>query len=212
MEKTSEPVAVITIPEYPTKIKISDKSRATYYKKLRTRWTPRKLPKSYKLKLERNIWSKDEKGFLLNEHKEKVIANPKTAGKPGYEYLSGNRFTTGFGHYAIRSKIVNGLKSYYKEYINLEPITIFPLICEWDFYLKITKSANFDMSNFWFYYKYFEDSLVDKGIIPDDSVKYITKPGAPLLIPVDKWEDRKFVFKFYYDDRPILKENSTWNI
>lgn len=211
MKKTKDPVAVITIPEYPTKIKMSDKTRAVYYKLNKTRWKPRSLPKTYKAKLKDEVWRKDKDGYLLDEDGKRVLANPQKAGKPNYEHLSGNRFTTGFGHYAVRAKIVNGLKDYYKQHIDIEPITEFPVICEWEFHSKVRGQANFDMSNFWFYYKYFEDCLVDLGIIPDDNIQFVTKPGSPLYIPVEKWEQRKFVFKFYLDDRQILKEKDTWS-
>lgn len=207
----NELIAEIEIPEYPTKIKMSEKTRPVYYKLNKTRWNPRKLPKTYRAKLEKGIWSKDDDGYLRDEDGEKILANPQKAGKPNYEYLSGNRFTSGFGHYMVRKKIVDGLKEYYKQFIDIEPIEQFPLICEWDFYSKVKGAANFDMSNFWFYYKYFEDCLVDEGIIPDDNIQYVTKPGAPLFIPVDDWDDRKFVFRFYLDDRGILNEKETWS-
>lgn len=206
-----EKVATLTIPKYPTKIKMSEKTQTKYYRKRDGKWKPRKLPPTYREKLEKGIWKTNKNHYLVNEDGDRVVANPRKAGKPNYEYLSGNRFTTGFGHYMVRKKIVDGLKEFYKKHIDIEPIERFPLIVEWEFHSMVTGEPNFDMSNFWFYYKYLEDSLVDEGILPDDSIPYITGAAGPIFVPVEDWQNRKFVFHFYHDKRESIHNRETWS-
>ena len=190
----------ITIPRYITRIRVAKKRRATRF--IRGRKTP-KIPAKYK-HLEYN-----EKGILVYEDGEKVIANSLSVGTPRYEAISGNRFTTGYDGY-LRNNIVYALKEMYRPYVkSMRSFDLFPLIMEWDFYTTIGE-ANFDMSNFWFYLKYFEDTLIDEGLIPDDSVRYITGSAGPLFIPVRRFGQRKFVFRFYHDNREFMQELKPW--
>jgi hypothetical protein len=55
--------------------------------------------------------------------------------------------------------------------------------------------------------KILTDVMTENGIIVDDSPLYITKPGsAPLFCPIDNFEDRRIVFKFYKDLRPEIEK------
>ncbi len=64
----------------------------------------------------------------------------------------------------------------------------------------------------WIYGKVLEDTLKDEGIIIDDSNTYVTyPPTAPLLIPIEDWNNRKLVFKIINDNREILKNFKKWN-
>lgn len=214
-------VAQIEIPKFITKVKTSNARRAKYYKKNKKGWYPRNLPKTFQSKLDKGIYSM-KKGYLLNEDGKKVIANGPSVGKPKYETLSGNKLLSGYGSPHIRATLVKGLREFYRpfvqEYIKEHgPIEQFPLIVKWDCYTTVPEDpeqANWDAGNLFFYYKYFEDSLHKDAkddpkrylaLIPDDDVVYITHPAAPKIIPVDNWNDRKFIFKFYYDDRQELK-------
>lgn len=204
----------LVIPQYITKVQLSKKQRTKYYTK------KSKIPKTkqkYKFK----------NGYLVDENNKKIIANPKTAGKPKYEVLSGNKLKAGFGSPHIRAKIVKELKKFYRpfvqEYIDKHgPITEFPLRIEWDVYTTVEEEKpNWDADNLDFYFKYFQDCLFEttckyndyakykgkklKQLIPNDTVEYITFPSMPKIIPIDNWDDRKFVFRFYKDNRPELK-------
>lgn len=82
----------------------------------------------------------------------------------------------------------------------MDKITLFPLRIEWDFY-TVLGQADWDMDNMSFYWKYLQDTLVEESIIPEDNIKYITFPPSGKLYPVEDWEDRKFIIRFYHDDR-----------
>lgn len=204
----SKLLAEITIPQFITKVEISKKRRTKYYKK------GTKIPPTYEKKY---TFNKD--GFLVDKDGNKIVANPRSAGTPKYEILSGNKLLSGYGTPHMRAKLVNTLKDFYRpfvqEYVKKHgPITEFPIQVTWDVYTEIG-SADWDASNLFFYYKYFEDSLFEKEgnykgkkllqLVPDDTIEYISWPASAKIIPIDNWGDRKFVFKFFYDERRELK-------
>lgn len=196
----ADPVLEIEIPEYITHVQLSKSRRKKYYKK------GKKRPKKY----QKEGYTYDKKGWLRDPDGNRVVSNPRAAGTPKMKKLSGNAFSTGFGSPHVRHKLVKAMKSFFSDYVeDLEPLETFPLRVEWEMHIPVDP-ANFDMSNFWFYYKYFEDTLVSCGIIPDDNIKYITSPGAPLLVPVDDEEDRKFIFRLYHDTRPVITSHDLW--
>lgn len=214
-----EPLSVIEIPQFITKVKTANKIRTKYYKKKKDgSWYPRALPKTYKQKLKDGIYSMDGK-YLLDENGERKVANPQNAGTARYETLSGNKLLSGYGSPFTRAKLARGLKDFYRPFIRKHikehgKIDKFPLRVTWDLYTTVEDAPNWDLFNLFFYYKYFEDSLHEtedddgntfESLIPDDNVKFITwAPGAK-LIPVSEWEQRKFIFRFYYDKRNELQ-------
>lgn len=234
----------ITIPEYIIKVQTSKKQRKRYYsKKSKKTWDydesqmegyeaikkdyngpPYKLPapKTKLIKVyEGNYQWKGR--YLADANGERLVANSQQAGTPNYEKLSGNRFASGFGSHHIRNTLVHGLKDFYRPFVHqqLKPIKDdqFPLWIDWHLYTTIPKRM-FDLTNFWFYYKYFEDCLFEtedpngnklQPIIPDDNIEFITKPGvAPILHPIADWEHRKFVFKIYKDNRSCLQSHKLY--
>jgi hypothetical protein len=226
-----ELLATIEIPQYIDSIELSKKQRPKYYRKSKGKWKPRNLPKTYKSKLTSGEYFL-KKGYLIDkETNKKILANPQSAGKPKYEKFSGNKLLSGYGSPFIRAKLVGALKDFYRPFVQdfIEdngPITTFPLRITWDIYTTVEEAPNWDLFNLFFYYKYFEDSLFEttdvekdhpilykneklKQLIPDDNVQYITWSPGPRLIPVDTWDNRKFIFKIYHDDRTELRR-SPW--
>lgn len=204
----SELLATIVVPQFITKVQMSKKRRAKYYSKKSIKKIPPTFLKKYKF---------DKAGFLVDDEGKKVIANSRTVGQPRYEVLSGNKLLSGYGDPIIRSKLVAELKNFYRPIVqaylaNNPPIARFPIKVEWEVHTIVEENPNWDASNLFFYYKYFEDCLFEgmdnphlKSLIPNDTVKYITQPPGAKIVPIANWEDRKFVFKFYYDNRPELR-------
>lgn len=214
-ENESKLITKITIPEFITRVQISKKRRAKYYSKYKGKGVSKKVPKKYR----GDDYSYNKNGWLVDQNGQRVIANPRVAGKPKYQVLSGNKLLSGYGSPHVRARLVHELRKFYRPFVQNHikqygEITTFPLRVEWDCYTVVEEEPNWDAGNLFFYYKYFEDALHKdaedepekyKALIPEDSVKYITYPAMPKIIPVDNWEDRKFEFKFYYDDRKELK-------
>lgn len=205
----------IEVPKYIREVMLSRSRRPEYYHKDKGR----KIPKKYMKELPSGKYFFNGKGFLVNnETGKRIVSNSSISNKPRYVKLSGNRLITGFGSPHVRNKIVNSLKDFYAPFVREHlqeygPITQFPLRVEWDFHTVIEDKDKFDASNLFFYYKYFEDALFKDfdgiSLIPDDNIRYVTHPPGPKIIPIENDEDRKFVFRFYYDDRAELKR-SPW--
>ena len=193
-------IQTITIPRYITRIQTSKQRRRTYYKKV----GGKQIPKKY------SLLGFDKQGFLVDAEGERIVSNPRSHGKPKYEYLSGNTLTSGYSTPFMRSRIAREMHNFYAPFVrSMRPMTEYPLRIEWDFYTTVDK-PDFDLSNFWFYLKYFEDTLTSEKIIPDDNISYITHSASPKLIPVDSFTQRKFVFRFYLDEREEIKNHPLW--
>lgn len=209
-------LAQITIPKFITEVCLSKSARPKYYTK-----KSKKIPKTYLQK-----YSFNKNGYLVDNNGKRILANPKKANKARYEVLSGNKLMSGYGSPHIRAKLVKELKNFYRPFIqeyllNNKIHLMYPLRVEWEVYTTVEEDPNWDASNLHFYYKYFEDALHEKTdpdkkeplykgkpllqMIPDDNIKYIIKPPGPEIIPIDDWNKRKFVFKFYQHERPELK-------
>src|SRR5690606_7509045 len=156
----------------------------------------------------------DRKGFLIDPKTgARVVKNARVAGKPRYLKLAGNWFVSNQSEH-VRRKAIHELKKYYERELRglnvpaIDPEQ-YPLRVEWDVYCPIGE-ANWDLDNLWFYWKYFCDTLRKMGVIPDDTVRYITQPPAPRFYPVDSEEERLFLFRFYRDERVVIRTNPFW--
>lgn len=218
----SKLLATIEVPKFITRVQTAKQRRAVYFKKNKKgEWKPRNPSKTLQKKIDKGIYSV-KNNFILDENGQREVANRTVAGKPRYEVLSGNKLLSGFASPFTRAKLVTGLKDFYRPFVQEHflkhgQISTFPLRITWDIYTTVEDSPNWDLFNLFFYYKYFEDSLHEKTtednkiyyknkplnpLIPDDNVKYITWGPGPKLIPVDDWENRKFIFRIYHDNRP----------
>jgi len=173
-------------------------------------------PKTKILKLLKGKYDWNSQGYLVDENGDRLVSNPRRAGKASYDSISGNRIISS-NSTGRQAKYKNRLKDFYRPFIEdqLEPIPDdkFPIGIEWEVYTVPDRNANlFDLSNLWFYKKYFEDVLfeVDPPIIPDDNIKYITWHQKK-IIPVNEWENRKFIFKFLEDNRKDISKDEFWN-
>lgn len=165
-----------------------------------------KIPKKYK------NYKFNTEGYLINENGNRIVANAKSAGTPKYQAIN-NQFIYA-GNYSVRMNIVNGLKKFLLPYVQQVPIiTTLPIIIECEIY-QVPGRNNWDIENFGVIYsKVFNDLLVSEGKIPDDSIRYITKPGSgPLYTPIENIEDRKMVFYFIHDNREVIQQYKLWEL
>lgn len=185
----------IEIPKYIKRVKLSNKRKPTYYKKT----SKKPVPKKYKdLKF--------VKGVLVHPDGVKVVANSRSVGTPRFKKINGQEIYSGMPHH-MRAKIVKEMKESFKKHLkDVEPITEFPIQIEVEIHTTI-EEGNWDLDNLWIYNKCFQDALADAGIIPDDNIQYITKPGAPEFIPIADEQERKLVWKLYKDDRKVIADN-----
>lgn len=231
----------LEIPEYITKVKVSDSKRPVYFNKYdgkgksvkyeyskddleKEKYHPIKddydgppyqlpAPKTKLAKVYSGEYKWNSQGYLQEVDGDRILANPRSAGKPNYYNLSGNKFISSKNVH-LRNKLKNGLKSFYKPFIEsqLRPFENdeFPLGITWKIFTVPDRNGNlFDLSNLFFYRKYFEDALfdVEPPIIPDDNIEYIVY-HQKYIIPVEEWEDRKFVFEFHRKDS--MRNHEPW--
>lgn len=187
----------ITIPEYITKVALSESRRPVYYSIKGKRKPPNKYKKN-------PMYMIDKQGYLrYRPTGDKVLANKKVAGTPKFQKINGQDFYSGFGSYQLRIKIVAGIKNSFRRFVKMLPtITEFPVQFEMELH-NIPGEANWDLDNLWIYTKCFQDLLVEEGVIPDDNIQFVTKPAAPEFYPIKDENERKLVFKIYKDERDL---------
>ena len=182
----------IIIPNYEDKVPISQRRRAKYYKK--EDYDKGKLPKKYQVQLQRGLMTFDSKGFIIDLSKNRVIANPLSAGKPKYWTINGQRIYDGSLHYTARSKVARWAHKYLGEYVKQLPKINIPKGRHLRIWLDIYKPGdklNWDCDNQWIWTKWFLDTLVELEKIPDDNVEYVRSSGQINYIESD---ERKLVF------------------
>lgn len=193
------PLLTIEIPKYVLRVKLSKARRKMYY----TRGM--KIPKKY------INCGFNRKGFLVDKNGNPIVKNSRSAGKPRYLKLSGNWIISNQSTH-VRRKAISELKAFYVRKLgemDLGPLPedAYPLRIEWDIYAPIGK-ADWDVDNLYFYWKYFCDALRNESILAEDNVRFITLPPAPCFIPVESDDERKFVFRFYTDDRECIQNHA----
>lgn len=193
----------ITIPEYITKVALSESRRPVYYSLHGKRKPPKKLLKS-------KLYTVDKQGYLrYRPTGDKVVANSKVVGTPKFQKINGQDFYSGFGSHFERIKIVAGIKNFCRPFVqHLPPVMEFPVQLEMELH-TIIGEGNWDLDNLWIYTKCFQDLLVECGIIPDDNIQFISKPAAPEFYPIPTEDKRKLVFKIYKDERDITISEPT---
>ena len=188
---------IVTIKEYIQRVKVADKRRPTYYRE------GDRIPAKYRTCNFRR--QKNGQKALYDELNQMfIIKNAKVAGKPRYINIRGNILYAGM-HERIRMKMIAAIKDNFRPHVrklNRIPLWQFPIQIDAMLYAK-PEETNWDLDNLWIYIKCFQDLLIEYQIIPDDSVKYITKAPGFELFPVQKLEQRKMVFQINQDMRNI---------
>lgn len=182
---------------------MSKKRRAKYF-------TPKdKLPLKYQNDKYEFRTTNKKTVLVLKSTGEKVIANPKVAGTPKNSTINGQKIYNGEVHKSSRNKMMNEIKDSFEPYIKKIPvITEYPIKIEVEVHDVVFESASkqlWDLDNRTYpYIKAFQDCLKKHNKIIDDNILYITRPPAPIFIPIADTEDRKLVFKIYKEDNEVI--------
>lgn len=184
----------VHIPNYPSKIKVSEARRARYYIKGKTK---KKVPKKYDPTIHPTKFFWDSKGYLIEKSTgERVIANPRSVGTPRYWVVNFQDIWNQNLVHSNRAHIINILKDELRPYIKtVKRITEFPIRFEiflYDIEMRV------DVSNKGVVYtKVIEDLLVAEGKIPDDNSTYINDTGRCKFVKINKESERKMVIKIW---------------
>ena len=187
---------IIEIPNYLTHVQLTKGRRPKYY----TKGT--NIPKKYQ-----KYKQYDSKGRLLDDNKKPLIANPASVNKPRIKKINGQELYSGNMPPHMRSKVVACIKESFEPFLKkVKPILDFPIRIDAELH-TIPGTWGWDLDNQWIYHKCFQDALVAQGIIPDDSIYYITQAPSFSYCPVERLEDRKLVYRITTDDRPLITEH-----
>lgn len=179
MEEKEKELFRITIDNFSEYIQKTKKVRAVPYIKGKCR-----LPKKYESEEDfewRKIkyWGKYVEARYAKDAdmKDFLISNNKTANKERYVKVNGQEVYNQAGGSFNRAFMRNVLHNYFKKYLvdikPIEDIEVFPLYIWIKFYIHDMGKHNIDNDNKWPWRKFFQDSLTEAGIIPDDNVQYI---------------------------------------
>lgn len=201
-----DPLLEVSIPQYIKHVKLSNKRRPKYYK------LGDKIPKkysTYKYKKFKTGKQKKTELFLIDPEGNRVVSNPRAAGTPSWKKINGQDIYNQNLHFRVRSKIIKEMKSFFNAHfknevpLSVDDLPVYPQMEVHD----VIGNGDWDSDNhFWVYNKVIQDVAVFNKVIPDDSIRYITRTPEILYFPVEKEEDRKMVYRLYQEDRPeILK-------
>ena len=199
MEKEKE-LFKITIDDFSEYIQKTKKVRPVPYIKGKCR-----LPKKYESEEDfewRKIkyWGKFVEARYAKEAdmKDFLISNNKTANKERFVKVNGQEVYNQAGGSFNRAFMRNILHQYFKKYLvgikPIEDIEVFPLYIWIRFYIHDMGKHNIDNDNKWPWRRFFQDSLTEAGIIPDDNLQYINdNRETTYLIPDDQKQKMEII-------------------
>jgi hypothetical protein len=154
--------------------------------------------------------TKDEIRITIPKFKTHVNKNKTSKIK-----VNSQSIYSGVNHFT-RGKIVGELHKHLAEYIpeDLDLSSFFPISIRLELHIppnyegvKMLKGKlhwkppakeyhepRFDADNQWLWIKTFQDTLKERGVIPEDNVMWIPDTGRITFVPVDHIDKRKLVF------------------
>ena len=189
---------VIEIPNYIKYVILSQKRRTLY-------WTvdDKNLP----ARVRAQITGIDKKKRLLGKNHQPIIKNPRAAGTPRMRKINGQDIYSGFGNHFYRQAVVEQVKKSFMEVLKDIPrLDYSPVRIDAQLHDEIG-AANWDLDNLWIYVKCMLDCLTSSGIIPDDTIEFITKAPSFEFYPIEPGEERKMVFIIRKELRDAILEH-----
>lgn len=197
MEKDKE-LFRVTIDNFTEYIQKTQKVRPVPYIKGKCR-----LPKKYESDDEyewRKIkyWGKNIEARFEKNSTEFLISNSKSASKPRLVKVNGQEVYNQTGGSFNRSFMRNVLHEFFKDYLKdikpIDNIEVYPLSIWIKFYIHDMGKRNIDNDNKWPWRKFFQDSLTEAGIIPDDNINVINdNRETTYLIPDDQEQKMEII-------------------
>lgn len=188
MDRNSELIEKIVIDNFSEYFQTTAKIRPKPYLKNRINLPKKYQNSDYEFR-KITYYGKEIEALVRKSDGMMVPSNSKTVDRPRIKKINGqdiyNQNAMTFG----RSKIVTMLHDYFKKHVNIEPINDiekYPLTVEMLFYVHDMNKNNIDNDNKWIWTKCFQDTLTEKGVIPDDNVYVISRNiTETILIPED---------------------------
>lgn len=189
---TEKSIFTLEIPHWVNKVRIGTVPTLYYAKgeSLPDKYAGSKLRKAGK------------KEYYVDSKNKKIVKNPLQKGTPEYWNLNGQSFYSNNITWKQRSTIVNYYHKYFTPYVVKQLKNPFPdflsykldmKVIIYDVYSKYTP----DITNMWILSKMVEDTVVNCGILRDDSPEFRMYTGFGYTF-VEKESERKIVVTFKY--------------
>lgn len=195
-------------PNYPEEIKLSNARRKKYWK------AGQKLTDALQKKFDESkvVYKQHKSGDILlwdKETNEFILKNPKAVGTPRIEKINGQIvWQSGGGNEWKIRKLKDYLSEWFRPgiarrlpeqiftpspdiFIHFEYIFFFP------FQERHPETYQDYLNHAYIRSKVFEDTLVDMGVIPDDSPRYL-RGGYCRYVNVPSEEDRRLEVKIHF--------------
>lgn len=185
----------LTIHNHKWRIERSKETKPVYWQSKELD----KLPKYHKANLGTTVIVRGRKSYLTDSQGNLLLKNTKSVGKPKYWVLNGQELYSGNLHRRSRAALTYKYHEYLTPYI--KEAFKEPIVLEEGEYVEIKvriyehlRPAMPDASNLWLWVKWFEDSLQEAGILPDDSRKYVKSSGGIELYEPKLGDNEKIQF------------------
>jgi Holliday junction resolvase RusA-like endonuclease len=176
---------VIEIPDYIKHVILSQKRRAVY-------WTAE--DKNLPAKVRAKVAGIDSKKRLLDAAGKPIIKNSRSVGTPRMKKINGQDIYSGYSGHFFREALVSQVKeSFMKVLKDIPRLQELPVRIDAQLHEE-PGQANWDLDNLWIYVKCMLDCLTASGIIPEDTIEYVTKAPGFEYFPIKPGERRKMVF------------------
>jgi len=179
--------------EYRDLYVLKKNSKQQYYT------TKDKIPKYIQKQLSTEYLSLGKKIYLLDKEGNRIIKNSNKLNKAEYFKLNGQKLYNGTLHPLVRKSITNLYHEYFKTAIINAGLTKLELPEGKSFKIAVNiyvveSSKLPDVDNLWPLEKWFTDSLVELGIIEDDSPKFVRSNGEKTYVWLNEGETNYLEF------------------
>jgi len=190
----------IVLPNYPVKIAMSKGRRKKYFTK------DDRLPKKYQSKQYEFKVKLGVSRLYDTVEKSYVVKNEKFIDIPRYQSLSYNKISTRL-KIPVLIKLKEWMADYMPRSLNMDgPLRVTAHVYDW------AVPMHKDLDNMHIYYKAFLDLMKQRGMIKDDSKRYITEAGGFIFIPITDKDNRRLEFHIQQDTREIIKTSLMYNL
>ena len=175
----------IKINSFSEYIVVAANTKAKYYKEGNVR-----IPKKYQGV---NFVFKNKKLFNT-ETQVFVASNANQIGKPRSIKVNGQDLYNGRMHHKTRAKVAAMLHEYFSPYVKqVDLITKYPVEITMSFHIHDMGKNNIDNDNKWLWQKAFTDTLVQEGIIKDDSPYFVVSHRLITTLIPEEQEQQLYI-------------------
>lgn len=191
----------IEIPEFERHVKVSNATRAKYWKVGQKNVPKRVLKEIVGIKK----FGKKQDEYWIDCNGDRFVKNTIKVGQANYWVVNGQQLYNAALGPMTRAKVTKYFHEYIKGYIKpLLPLDVIGEIRTYAEIYETDKLMTVDIDNLWLWTKWFNDVLQEMKIISNDNKTVIRSTGQITYFPVEENTERKLVF---YIEPFIIADN-----